>query len=164
MTSLRCVHLVLLAGLCLVGVACGADNKLPDNITAILDKADQVELYSLDPSRQKEIPAGADFHGWKVLGKTTVKDDARKALIAALKKGIKDSDGTVAACFNPRHGIRATVDGKTADVVICFECLSMSSFLGETKGSALTTRSPEKTFNKILTDAKVPMPPQREEK
>jgi hypothetical protein len=111
---------------------------------------------------EKDIPAGSDFHGFRILGKTTLKDETRKTIVAGLYKGIKDSDGSVAACFNPRHGIRATADGKTVDIVICFECHSLLTYLGEMKASALTAPTPEATFNKVLTEAKVPLPPQRD--
>ena len=139
-----------------------AGNDLPKDVRAVLDNADRFELLSLDPTRQKEKPKD-DFHGWKVLGKTEVKDaPTRKKVVAALYKGVADSDGTVAACFNPRHGIRATHDGKTVELVICYECLSMQCFLGETRSGALTTRSPQKTFDQVLTAAKVPLPPKSE--
>lgn len=34
----------------------------------------------------------------------------------------------VAACFNPRHGLRAVHAGHTVDLVICFECLTLEVF------------------------------------
>jgi hypothetical protein len=149
---------VVVAGLCLAATACGADNKLPDNITAILDKATEIELLSLDPTPRKDDDK--DFHGYKILGKTTVKDaETRKALLAALYKGIKDSDGSAAKCFNPRHGVRATVDSKTVELVICFECLQIATYPALPRmGTVLTTRHAESTFNKVLTEAKVPLP------
>jgi hypothetical protein len=141
-------------------------NTFPADVQSVLDKCDEIELYSLDPARNvdKEKPK-EEFHGWKVLGKTTLKKDDRKAVLAALNKGIKESDGTVAACFNPRHGIKATHDGKTVEVVICFECLSMQVNYGDKKTASLTTTgTPQKTFDKVLTDAKVPLPGQAEKK
>ena len=61
-------------------------------------------------------------------------------------------------CFNPRHGIRATHDGKTVELVICFECSSFDIYSGS-EGSVektkhlLVGKSPEATFNKVLKDA-----------
>jgi hypothetical protein len=140
-----------------------AKNELPADVRAVLDKATTVELLSLDPTpigKGEDVPEKERFHGYRVLGRTTLKDaDKRKAVLAALDKGIKDSDGRVARCFNPRHGIHAVQDGKTADVVICFECLSMEAYLdGKRTGSALTTRGPQATFDKTLRDAGVPLP------
>jgi hypothetical protein len=155
----------LRAGVALTLVALGAagcraaGNDLPKGVRAVLDNADRFEVLSLDPTRQKEKPKD-DFHGWKVLGRTEVKDaETRKKVVAALYKGIADSDGKVAGCFNPRHGIRATHDGQTVELVICYECLSMQAYLGTERSSALTTPSPEKTFDQVLRDAKVPLAP-----
>lgn len=153
----------LLALLYLATTACAADNQLPKDVAAILDKAESIEFLSLSPKRgEKDIPEKDNFHGFRILGRVTLKDAGRKTIVDGLRKGIKDSDGSVAACFNPRHGIRATVAGKTADIVICFECHSLVTHIGETRGSALTARTPEATFNKVLKDANVPLPPQRD--
>ena len=75
-----------------------------------------------------------------------------------------DSKGLVAGCFNPRHGIRATAGGKTVELVICYECLSMKVYVdGKAKRAVLTTSSPAIVFNQALKDAKVPLPKQAKE-
>jgi hypothetical protein len=142
-----------------------AKNELPPAVQAVLDKASTVELLSLDPAgiaKTDDVPEKDRFHGYRVLGRTTLKDaDPRKAVLAALDKGIKDSDGKVARCFNPRHGIRASADGKSVDLVICFECLQIQAYQGEVRnGGALTTRSPQPLFDKTLRDAGAELAPQ----
>src|SRR5262245_48603699 len=98
-------------------------NVLPEKARAMLDKADESEFVSVGPMGEGKGGVKDGFHGWKVLGKTVVKDaKIRKEILESLYGGIKESDGNGAKCFDPRHGIRATVDGKTVDVVICFEC------------------------------------------
>jgi hypothetical protein len=159
------VSAALLPLFCL-SAARAEENAIPEDVLTALTDAETFELYSLNPNRLGEEPEDGDFHGWKVLGKTQVKDaEARESLINALKKGVSDSDGTVAACFNPRHGIQVTTaDGKTVSVVICFECLSMNFYKGgERSGYALTTQGPQETFNKVLTDAEVPLAAPAEE-
>src|SRR4051812_29507691 len=143
-------------------VGCSRGAEITADARAALEKAGEWELYSLDPKRQTDPPKDA-FHGWKVLGKTTVNDaDARKKLLAALEKGAKDNDGIAAACFNPRHGIRVKAGDKTIDLVICFECFSATVYTGEERtGSFLTTASPQPALDKVLTDAKVPLPKDR---
>jgi hypothetical protein len=133
--------------------------EFPADIKTALEKADTWELYSLDPQFHKDPPKEA-FHGFGVLGKTTVKDAAaRKKMLAAMEKGAKDNGGEVAACFNPRHGIRIKSGDKTLDLVICFECAQVKDFTGDKEGHGyLTTRSPQPTLDKVLTDAKVPLP------
>jgi hypothetical protein len=146
-----------------------AENKLPDRAKTILDKAKSYELFSLDPRKdeEKEEKGKDNFHGYKVLGKTTVKDAKdREKLLTALAKGIKESKGEIAKCFDPRHGIRATHDGQTVDLVICFECLQVYVYYGKgdkRAANVLTTRSPEATLDKILKDAGVKLSPKPKE-
>jgi hypothetical protein len=153
--------LTLALAVFVAGPAAQADdkeNKIPDDLRAMLEKADQFELLSLNPDETKEKPKDG-FHGWQVLGKTTVKDaEARKKLFAALEKGVAENKGEVARCFNPRHGIRVTHDGKTADLVICFECLQVKAFAGDRRHDFLVTPSPQPTFDAVLKEAKVPLP------
>ncbi|HVK07929.1 MAG TPA: hypothetical protein VM597_04035 [Gemmataceae bacterium] len=133
-------------------------NQIPDDLRAVLEKADKFELLSLSPERLKEKPKDA-FHGWKVLGQTTVTAADRDRLVPAFAKGVADNSGVVAACFNPRHGIRATRGGKTAEFVICFECFQVHAYRGDKKedDSFLITASPQPTFDAVLKAAKVPL-------
>lgn len=131
---------------------------LPDDASKLLDAADSVELLSLDPSRIDAKAKDQGFHGYKPLGKTVLKGEAKKALLATLRKGIADSDGSVAGCFRPRHGIRALLKGKSVDLVICYECHSILIFAGDKPSSTPTHPGPAKQLNKILADAKVPLP------
>ena len=141
----------------------GAKEMLPDAARAALTKADQLELYSLDPSKEDNKDKDA-FHGYKVLGKTTVKaDDARKALADAVLKGVADSDGAIAKCFDPRHGVRAVYDGRTYDLVICFQCSQIEVFAGDKKlGVTPTAKTAEPALDKLLKDAGVGLAPKPE--
>lgn len=138
-------------------------NVVPASVRAALAGAKSLELYSLDPSRQEDVPKD-NFHDWKVLGKTNIAHaEQRKQLISALQNGVAESFGAAAACFNPRHGIRAVHEGKTVDLVICFECFQVQIFVGEEQDSVLLTDSPQPAFDKLLTDAGVPLPKPAEE-
>jgi hypothetical protein len=133
-------------------------NQLAENDRMVLEKGEKFELLSLDPGARKEKPKN-NFHGWKVLGSTVVKDkDVRQMILTALTKGIAESDGRIAKCFNPRHGIRATHKGRTIDLVICFECLQVQVFGGNKATTVLTTKSPQPAFDKALREAKIPLP------
>jgi hypothetical protein len=82
----------------------------------------------------------------------------RNRLATAFKKGVAENKGIVANCFNPRHGIRVTHDGKTVDFVICFECFQVQAFVDDKPVSGfLITDSPAAEFNGVLKDAKVPL-------
>jgi hypothetical protein len=60
-------------------------------------------------------------------------------------------------------GLEATHEGKTVELVICFECLSMSGWTDGVQFSKLTARGPEETFNRVLKEKGVKLPPGREE-
>ncbi len=125
----------------------------------MFEKAEALELYSLDPGEDfKEPDVKKGFYGWKILGKTTIKDaKTRKKIIDALYKALDESDGSAAKCFIPRHGVRATVDGKTADVVICFECRQMEFHIGGEMKTEPTNDSAARVLNEVLTMAGVPL-------
>jgi hypothetical protein len=133
-------------------------DQLPVEARTILLNTDELELYSLEPVEQG--PGGEQsLHGWKVLGKTTLKNPKRtEELLAALNEGLGHNDG--AKCFDPRHAIRASWEGKTVELVICFECFWVYVYLnGSAKETAQVeiSRAPESTFNKFLTDAGLPL-------
>ncbi|HVS36600.1 MAG TPA: hypothetical protein VMS17_13640, partial [Gemmataceae bacterium] len=137
---------------------------LPKEVQAVLEQADQLDVYSLQPPNPpKEKPQVKDvFHEYKVLGKTTIKDAAvRKKLVEEIEKGVANGFGA-AGCFNPRHGLRATHDGKTVDLVICFECTSIEIFNGTAQSFVWTGRGPQELFDKVLKDADVPLAPKPE--
>jgi hypothetical protein len=140
-----------------------AGKAIPDEFSKAVDKAEVLDLYSLDPS----TPVGkgdAQFHGWKVLGKTEVRKETLAKLVAALKKGADEADQNVSAgCFRPRHGIRVQLDGKSYDFVICFECVVVMLYKDKEEKSTQgfhVTRTPAAVFNTILKDAKVKLPEQ----
>jgi RNA polymerase sigma factor (sigma-70 family) len=138
-------------------------NQLPAAVKAILAKAEQFELLSLDPYSDRpdrEKPKDA-FHDWGILGKTLAKNKRdRDSIVSAVQKGISESDGKAAKCFRPRHGIRAVQDGKKVDLVICFECSIIEIYLdGKRANPVLTSGSPQVVLDRVLADAKVPLAP-----
>ena len=140
------------------GPAGSADNKLPESARTVLQNATELELYSIDFAHPDKEKTG--FHDLKAVGKTTVKDaEARKKLVSEFLKGMEGKIDP-ARCFNPRHGIRATHDGKTVDLVICFECAQFDLYEpGSDKPTRLLIgKGPEPTFDKVLRDAGVPKP------
>jgi len=140
-------------------------NKIPEHAREILENATQFELLSIghNPSRSN---SAQDFQGWHVLGKTTVEDPStRKRLIAALLKGVEENKGDSMKCFNPRHGIRVTGHGVTADFLICFECFQVMVYVaGEKEQRFLITDSPADVFNQTLEQAKIPLARDSEKK
>jgi hypothetical protein len=72
----------------------------------------------------------------------------------------KIGDGNGARCFEPRHGIRATDGKKSVDLVICFECGWVYVFVdNDEKSVQLNIKGNlQPALDKVLTDAKVPLP------
>jgi len=152
------------------------DNKVPAEISAAWEKGESVELLSLDPDEARgeetaKEPEGSDktkatakpelFHGYAVLGSTKLTKQDRPTLLAALKRGSAENNGTVAGCFLPRHGIRIQSGKQTVELVICFQCLSVQAYLdGQPTSGFPVTNSPVTAFNKVLTAAKVKLPEQ----
>jgi hypothetical protein len=146
----------------LAAVHCVAGDRPPSReAKAILDKAERLELYSLEPDEKAAaVDPDGGFHGWKILGQTTIKDaNERKKLLTAFYLGLKASKGDIAKCFNPRHGIRAKAGGKSVDAVICFECLQVVYFVGNANTKDTITESPQRVFDEVLKKANVKLAP-----
>lgn len=137
-------------------------NQLSPETRRVLDSAERFVLLSLDPTHpglrsESAAPPTETFHDYGVLGRTEIRSaEERTELLRALYKGIADSDGMVAACFNPRHGISASLGDETVDLVICFECLSIQTHHKQA-GDVHTTQSPQPTFNRALERAHLPI-------
>jgi hypothetical protein len=133
-------------------------DKAMDKVKAVLDKAESVEIYSLEPDKEKDATKES-FRGWKVLGKTAVKDDAKKQLVEALTKGLAEKPAG-ARCFIPRHGVRAIdpANNTPVDLVICFECSWVHVYVDKAqKAEPVVTvgKGPGAAFDKVLKDAGV---------
>lgn len=155
--------LFVLAGLLGVAGLASAQVKreVPAEVKKLLAKVEQFDLYSLDPEGNRDEKDEKTMHGWKVLGKTTVKDaKTRKDLITTLEKAAGKGSG--AKCFEPRHAIRASGGGKTVDLIICFECSWIYIYEGKKQIAVVTVADKvQPTFDKVLKDAKVPLPKQK---
>lgn len=130
---------------------------MPRDLLAALETAEQFELLSVNPDSEVK----GDFHGFVVLGTTTIVDrGTRDELISALQSGTRWNDGTVYACFVPRHGIRATRGKVVTDFVICFKCHRVRVYQPGTEPKHFTvSKSPEPVFDRVLTTQKVPLAP-----
>jgi hypothetical protein len=147
--------------LVLTGCHGGRGTQLPDD-------PDELTLFSIDgPTWEKqeghllpEQQKNGLLLGYPILGKVEITDrDQRRAVAAAVIEGTKYK-GSVAACFYPRHAIRAVKAGQVIQVVICFECLRYQSYRGDQKaGSGGISGDAQPLLDKLLTDAGVPLAP-----
>src|SRR6266404_9528764 len=116
-----CLLFLLLGG-------CTEKTRVAAAITK-LDSPSKLILYSLDPGplrHDESIQSQTVFHGYDILGHADIPDaDERRALVRALARSARESDGSIGACFNPRHGLHVERSGRSVDFVICFECLQV---------------------------------------
>jgi hypothetical protein len=121
----------------------------------VLFQAAELELVALNPDwpTKESLADPATLHGYTVRGRATIKDRAQRLeLLKALGDGAKENNGMVAACFNPRHAIIATHGGKTCELIICFECLTLQVWDGTDKVEGVDlSETPRTTFDRIYT-------------
>src|SRR5436190_15427716 len=92
----------------------------PNNSAEIFNSGDKLILFSLQPEG-KSFDA-EDFHGYKVLKQTEIKEESFQKLIKnTFLKSLTDRNES-AKCFEQRHGLRILRESSTLDLVICFEC------------------------------------------
>ena len=117
-----CAALILVLVAAVIAYRCS--RGLPRKAAKLLRAADTIEVYSLHPESEGE----PRFHGWKVLGKVAVRGPKRKGLAESVIRHMLPHGMMYAACFNPRHGLRASSPQGTVDFVICFECAGVEVY------------------------------------
>lgn len=134
------------------------------NRIAGLARPEKLILYSIDGTddseanrRARQIAGEDDFAGYPVLGKIELTSQTeRNRLIAALQGAVVFPDGMPNKCFWPRHAILAVENGKTFEIVICFQC---RQYMLNGEGFPLISRRPESMFNDYLKKAGIPIAP-----
>lgn len=142
----------------------GVTTAKEDSLTPIeqtilaLQKGTDPVLYSLDPDAKAD--KNDALHGWKILGSTPLKDaETSKKIREQLEKNLSDPKAVGAKCFDPRHAVQITHDKKKYDLVICFACHWIYVYCeGKNIGRLAMARAGNQAlFDKVLTDAKVPL-------
>jgi hypothetical protein len=130
-----------------------AQKALADSLSSLLRPESRVFLYAMHP----ELPRGRArkraemFHGYRVLGRTEIKDQSeRQALLDALAEGVASSNGVIAYCFEPRHALRIETGDTRVDLNICFECLQIHPVGFHGDRAIPVTRAPEGIFDASL--------------
>jgi len=129
-----------------------------------LSRPEKLTLYSIDGTddseanrRARQAPGEADFAGYPVLGKMEItSQNDRNQLIAALQNAIAYPDGPPNKCFWPRHAVLAVENGKTFEIVICFQC---RQYMLNGRGFPLIGRRAQPMLNDYLKKAGVPIAP-----
>lgn len=129
---------------------------------AILESAPSITLMSIEP--RASYSGKNEFHGYRILAAMELRGDSKSKLLGKLYTGIAE-EAHPARCFNPRHAIRAKSGDRYVDLVICFECGQIKSWVNGKSGGCLVSSSPEETFNAFLgTPAPEPPRPRSEQR
>ena len=118
----------------------------------ILEQTPSMEVIALNPQGlQNEVEA---FHGYGVLGRTTIRDAGDiKTLASAFLKGRRQG-GNAFLCFDPRHGIHVRNGDQDLDLVICFECAQGYLYFGSFDGLWYgISSSPRPSFDQVYKKA-----------
>jgi hypothetical protein len=98
----------------------------PGDLRDVIEQADRVILYTLDPHRivdGKLSPEAERLRTYGITGQAEITDPGeRRKLIEALYRGLLGRDAGPAACFWPRHALRFERGQRAVDCLICFEC------------------------------------------
>lgn len=112
------------------------------------------KLHEGDAAPSEGTETAEAFHDYPILGKLQIgTPEQRMHLMNQLTDAIKKSDGTMAKCFWPRHGIRVVDNEKTVDYLICFECLQFHVYEDGKDERKAITRDPQEPWNRLLTAA-----------
>ena len=157
------------------------DNRLPDEWADLLAHADSMELLSLYPrggdlsearddpdnspgAPQPLPPADApQFHEYPVLGRNALTPAEAAACSDVIQRAIANRNvNEITLCFNPRHGLIATRNGGTLELVICFECIAIHATGpdGTRRGFSIRSADGNDRFNAILRTAGIPLAPE----
>jgi len=146
------------------------ENRIPPAALHALESDSSLVLYSLSPEEdilldsgenQRRSAAEPKFQGYRILGQITLTSpESRGMVIDTIRDAVRDWDGAIALCFEPRHGVRATDASGAYDFLICFECqqIYVSSPGGIKKQLGIHASGWQ--LNDILTAAHVPLPKQ----
>ena len=132
-------------------------NMLPSDADRLFADG-EFELLSIDPAiltdRQRRRLKGQLFHGYKVLGRVKVpKGSQRDHLVQALREAIANAGYVTVYCFDPRHGIRASLGAHAVDLVICFECDKIQVHSSAMAAFVSTGDSAQPVFDQALKRA-----------
>lgn len=131
--------------------------KLQQETREFLLSATTFAIVAVEPTMPRSASATSSsdaqlLRTYTVLGRANIEAAAeRSEIVDLIDKAIGSSDGTVAACFNPRHAVSVTKGDHRMDVLICFECHSLQVHDAAIEpGSYTIGRAPEARLNELF--------------
>lgn len=136
---------------------------LPGQARTIFEKSETLQLYSLNPSWSFRGQKGAGiFHGYQILGSAPLTPEETRTARRYFHDGLIKENTFSAACFSPRHGLRATQDGRILDLVICFGCAGVKTYIDDKEEEVASTyinRDAQPAFDALLSSHSLPITP-----
>ena len=143
-------------------------NRVPSAAMRALTTDPKPVVFSLNPEKFihdndgtiMPLPESSPkFCGYKILAQTVIESATDRArVVESIVNGIHNWNGRIAACFEPRHGVRVSGKGGTYDFLICFACSRVVIKLPDGTTAGLAISASGKPFNEILSAANVPLP------
>jgi hypothetical protein len=108
------------------------EQPMVDELEGMLGDDTKMTLFAIDPT-ENEYRADPDgswmgrkmFRGHIVRGSAGIDDSKERAdLVHALTEGIRETDESVAACFDPYFALKIERGIRKIDIVVCFDCLT----------------------------------------
>jgi hypothetical protein len=133
--------------------ACAAlGNALPADAAEALRSASEAEIYSLEPydSAVDEEADSSRLHGYLVLGKTALDPVSSRAAVAEFETAVANWNGLVAACFDPRHGLRTKSNGHTFDFLLCYDCNGLAVYRDGTLLTSIGVTGSPRVLNEMM--------------
>jgi hypothetical protein len=136
-----------------------AANEIPDEVTQALQYAPSVILYALEPDGPPDVNARIEqLHGYPILGQAEINGDDRVTAVEQFEASIAEWDGMIAACFEPRHALRATNEGHTYDLLLCYACQQMSVYKDGKPMIGVGAGGSAERLNRLLVAKGLPLP------
>jgi hypothetical protein len=138
-----------------------ASNSLPEEAAKVLKHPSNAVMYSLEPWSPRD---GDDFvaplgrlHGYVILGHASLDAHESDSGAKAIERAIQDYDGTIAACFDPRHALRIVANNHVYDFLICYACHQLEVYRDDERIASLGAIGSTRALNSLLVQHLVPL-------
>lgn len=162
----------------LITVGCNEASRtgLDPDVKNAFETPDTLEIFAIEPPFNRAAKAGevapkptnAKLYEFPIYGSVHVSGTEKAEVVSRVSRGLvraKEESTGAAECFDPRHAIRATHQGHTVDLLICFYCSNYEvHFDGERRKDGVIENDARDLLNKLLKDANVPLSPGSEER
>jgi hypothetical protein len=137
-----------------------APAELKPEILGALKEATNVVLYSLIPNPVPGTNEASSFGGYKILGNVTLGKQSAKTALDEVIPTIKDWTPSDSHCiFQPRHGLRVTVNGGDYILVLCYHCEDIAIRTPAGKGAYLHLTGSPDVLDHLLEQNKIRLTP-----